>query len=560
MKIFGLILIGALGLLMLAQAAQPRILGKGNIKNFQTKTEDAERTTFLQGTNAVQLPNGLLEITEPRVQTFRGKTNTPEFLIESPLCYFDNATKAAFSSHALKARSVDGRFSISGVGFSWEPKSGRLSISNDVQSEFKRALLRVDATNKVSRGDTNRTIKIRSVTLDYTPEQALFTRDVEVLEPDGKMTSSVLKLDLSQGGQLSKIEAGGGVAIEYQKTKASGEGATYDVAEDLFTLTNNTTWSLGDRSGTSGFLLLRRARNELSARDHVRLSFPVTGLGLTNSAARAANDARLMVINSSSFDYTTNRAHFEGAVTALEGDAQLNSSKLDVNFSTNQTQISTASAFGDVRFSKGDRRASGERASYDLLRQKITLEGGERQTEWSIGDRRGSSDLLELRTVGDEFTATGRVKMDLPVRPGMIPALSLPNRAPLTNTVQKLHIEAGRFTRKGDQSIFEQKVTARTDQGTIAAESAILTTGVSNQVTRVLARDHVVVHQKDRVATGDLAEYDAQTGLLQLSGDPSISDPSATIRGERFILDMNSGGFRTQGKYRIELRRAEKGP
>lgn len=74
------------------------------------------------------------------------------------------------------------------------------------------------------------------------------------------------------------------------------------------------------------------------------------------------------------FDYRTRVLIYRGDVVAKQGDVQLTADTLTLDLSEGEkTELQTMVAEGNVRFSKGDRRATAGRAVYDQAKRLIVL-------------------------------------------------------------------------------------------------------------------------------------------------------------------------------------------
>ncbi len=111
------------------------------IKFPQHDRQTGRLKSLLFGSTAVQQPNGLVNVTEMRVETYTYLDNARvlEMIVESPACVFDFRTKTASSAGPMKAYRVDGSFTLEGVGFQWCQTNSQLSVSNQV-----RTLIRSD--------------------------------------------------------------------------------------------------------------------------------------------------------------------------------------------------------------------------------------------------------------------------------------------------------------------------------------------------------------------------------------------------------------------------------
>ena len=75
----------------------------------------------------------------------------------------------------------------------------------------------------------------------------------------------------------------------------------------------------------------------------------------------------------------------------------------------------------------------------------------------------------------------------------------------------------------------------------------------TNKVDRVEADEQVVFSQDGRTANGAKAVYTDQTGLVELTGQPTASMPEGTVtEAERLIWDRIHERFMAKGKFKSE--------
>lgn len=94
----------------------------------------------LSGLEASPLPDGLLEVTQLRVETFT-VAGKPEVLVSAPHCIYAPLDGAAHSPGKLELRTGDGKFRVEGEGFLWRQSDSLLIISNRVHTVIDMPLL-----------------------------------------------------------------------------------------------------------------------------------------------------------------------------------------------------------------------------------------------------------------------------------------------------------------------------------------------------------------------------------------------------------------------------------
>ena len=70
--------------------------------------------------------------------------------------------------------------------------------------------------------------------------------------------------------------------------------------------------------------------------------------------------------------------------------------------------------------------------------------------------------------------------------------------------------------------------------------------GGQQSIRRLEAKGGVVVTQKDQTATGDNASFDMRTNTVTLLGNVLVTQGQNVLRGDRLIVDLNSGISRVE--------------
>ena len=70
----------------------------------------------------------------------------------------------------------------------------------------------------------------------------------------------------------------------------------------------------------------------------------------------------------------------------------------------------------------------------------------------------------------------------------------------------------------------------------------------SLQIQRITANGGVTVTRSAEVATGDVAIYDFNRRVITMVGNASLKRGDDTLRGNRFVVDLNSGVSAAEGR------------
>jgi lipopolysaccharide export system protein LptA len=99
---------------------------------------------------------------------------------------------------------------------------------------------------------------------------------------------------------------------------------------------------------------------------------------------------------------------------------------------------------------------------------------------------------------------------------------------------------------QGDTTMRSKSLVVFYDQeakpaGTPTMTAATPGPGGASQINRLEARGGVIVTQKDQTATGDIALFDMKSNTVTLQGSVVVSQGQNVMRGERLVVDLNTG-------------------
>ena len=522
-----------------------------------TTVDQQGRRSVVKGMDATPQGNNTFLITQPKVTSFSA-TDEPEMFIDAERCLLDLRSNVAQSESKLSVRTADGRFSLQGSGWLWDPRSSYLQISNQVVAVVEKSAIETGLTNRLA-ASTNQPVRITSDFFQQEGDNASFIGSVHVQDGADTLRCSRLNLAFARQGGVQRIEAIQNVELVQAGTQVQSGHALYDLKENTLTITKNPRWNAGDREGSADKLVLDRASDSLIAEGDVYMKLPLTNVvtetraPAAESADAPANARQFIEIRSGHFLYqnaTSNApasAIYRENVRALHAQGAIKADELIAGFGTGD-RLTSLNARGHVEIESEGRRAFGETAHYDLANEKVSLLGN---PHWEMDTRTGKSDAVIFYPKTRELFALGSVEMRLPS--GSTNSL-LPGRIePATNLMMR--ITARSFSNQTNVSVFNDSVRIEDQRGTIDCDLLTIVTGASNQVQRIIAAGEVRISQKDLVATGARADYDTATGLVHLTGNPKLIGPDKTLTSDAFIIDRNENTFSvTPGNYRIEMK------
>lgn len=533
--------------------AQPTLSGKVS-GGFQapSSTDSDGRRHVIKGQEVEPRGNNLLELTEPRVTRYN-PDNSPDMFMESAKCFYQSKGGVAYSATNLMVRTADGRFSIEGVGWNWDLSGSLLTISNQVSALVKKAAL-AGATNSVG---TNM-IRITSQRFQQDGDAALFSGSVLVRDGEDMVRCDKLNIQFVKPGGAQKIDAVQNVEITQGDTRIRSGRASYDVNANVMRFSEQPSWVGNQREGSADLLILYRAEDRLSATGHVYMKLPLTNLVLAtgDNSATASPTNQFVEIRSENFDYKSARSNqianavYEGGVRALQGDSTLTCERLVAAFASSN-RLSRLHAERQVELLSEKTRVFGAVADYELESDKVTVQG---EPRWDMDGTKGRSGTLVFYPKSREMLATRNVELVLPGRSlaGMFSLPAQTNEASATNS--PLIITAQSLSRSTNVAVFEKEVLVADARGTIACALLTIHSGQTNQAERILAERQVVITQPDLVAYGERAEYQQETGLVNLTGEPELLARGKHLRADTFVIDRNRNTFSvSRGKFRIQL-------
>lgn len=552
------ILCCGLALALLPAAEPPNVTGKIT-GGFQAPVaRDPEgRRSVLKGSDARHLGNKIYEVTEPRVTTYRTE-DEKDLEIEAPRCTFDQTQGVASSETTLTLKSVDGRFALSGLGWSWTPARSVLVVSNQVSAQVRRAALTgAGATNRPAEAP----IQITSERLTYLGSLAIFSGQVRARDGAETLACGELTINLGEAGGIREIEARQAVHLVQPGVEVWSELARYQLATNILTVSEGARWKLGDREGSARTLTLNRTAGTTHAQGDVFMRFPVTQLAAATTNAVTDRPGAIEV-RSQTFEHVDRGgsnvvAIYRGQVRATHPSGQVACETLRVEFGPDGRELSRLVAEQQVEIVSGKSRAKGEKAVYELGPSKITLTG---EPQWELDGLHGRSDRVVLHPDAAELFALGRVEIVAPSGAsaswdGFAPATGPANAA---DTNSPARIYARSLAHGSKVSVFSEEVRLVDGRGELLTPLLTVFHGASNRIDRAVAERGVrILHGAD-VVTGERAVYTVATGQIELTGDPRLTRTNGTVRADKFLLDRQRNTFGVRGNFHIRVPAARK--
>jgi lipopolysaccharide export system protein LptA len=210
------------------------------------------------------------------------------------------------------------------------------------------------------------------------------------------------------------------------------------------------------------------------------------------------------------------RAVYSGRATAVRDRATLTCQRLEVQFDA-QREVKTITATGEVVVVDGDRRATGEAATWDNVTGVLVVTGhptvrqGTREVEGERVTFTAGVDRLEI--------AKARTRVQ-PLDGGVSGALAIDADTLVLEQQRNVATWAGhvRVTR-GATVLTAPEIIAHYDE--------------SGEVVRVQAKGGVEATEGDRWARGQRADFDVKRGVLVVTGAPEARQGNHQLKGSK---------------------------
>lgn len=132
----GIFVLGAAAFL---HAAQPLNIGKPinpKYTDYYDPPNELQKRAVVSGSEAETEGTNLVRLKKVHIETFQ-LTGEVDAIVDADDAVYDREAHAVSSPGAIQARTADGRFSVSGTGFSLTLTNKSLMISNNVRTVIR---------------------------------------------------------------------------------------------------------------------------------------------------------------------------------------------------------------------------------------------------------------------------------------------------------------------------------------------------------------------------------------------------------------------------------------
>ena len=567
-----------------------RLMGK--LKGFSITPEfypaphSSQMKSFLQGSEAEPLPGGKVRVTDARLKTFR-EDGVGELQVNAPACEYETGKKLLTSPGPLDARSIDGRFAMSGVGFAWEQATSRLFISNEVHTVIHTEALGEEGL--ANKPQTNRThsvdvpsfdVKARRFLYEAATGQGTYSDAVKVTGTNLAIAAGEFRFKLPMNERrLKTINAEKDVTLEYSGIQARGQAADYDTDTGVLRVQGEPSWSFDTRQGRARELVIERTNKTFRANGDAWLRMEGQSLGnyeflpsgATNSGGVQTTNKHLEV-HSDRYEFHTNYAVFHQKVRVeqfanQQAQGYLTCARMDAFFSGTNS-LDAILAHNGVIIAQGENEFTAGEAVYGGTNGLLTLT---ETPAWQSGERSGKGDRIEVNTGSEEMLVRGKAEMRFPAGEMGDIAMLRPSMARTNKPAVKPEAERNRMAVITSESYRLSKASAdfsgtvRIDHPQMEMECGTLRVALpqrGKKVDSIVAEETVrfqFANDEGKTLKGraNKAVYSytitpsGTNDVLELIGYPVLEDGEGSIfRDEdRLVFDVGKGTLLSTGKY-----------
>lgn len=100
----------------------------------------------------------------------------------------------------------------------------------------------------------------------------------------------------------------------------------------------------------------------------------------------------------------------------------------------------------------------------------------------------------------------------------------------------------------GRKAVFAGNVRVNDERLQLHADKMTVEFAEGDNLRKIIAEGNVQIKHDESVAKGKIAVYDYESGMIELSGDPTLVQAQTRISGAQSVIyERSKGKFRTQG-------------
>lgn len=225
------------------------------------------------------------------------------------------------------------------------------------------------------------------------------------------------------------------------------------------------------------------------------------------------------------------RAIYTGHARAVRDTTTLTCERLIVEYGADR-EVSRILARGNVEAVDGERWGRGDEADYDNQTGTLVMRGKPQARQ---GKREVFGELVTFVT-GTDRVVVEKAKTRVEDEKGLARDGGVPSGP------QRVTIDADRLVldERKNLAVWTGHVVARRGETTITAPELTALYDEEGTITKVQARGGVEATERDRWAKGQRGDYDVQTGVLVVTGQPQARQGTSRLKGTKVTFFSGS--------------------
>lgn len=218
------------------------------------------------------------------------------------------------------------------------------------------------------------------------------------------------------------------------------------------------------------------------------------------------------------------RAIYTGHAKAIRDTTTLTCEKITVEYGADR-EVSRVLAMGNVEAVDADRWGRGDEADYDNKTGTLVLRGSPRARQ---GKREVEGQLVTF------VTGTDRIVVEK-ARTRVTDEKGLTRDGGVGGGPQRVTIDADQLVLddRRNLAVWKGHVVARRGETTLTAPELTAISDEQGTITKVQARGGVEAVERDRWAKGQRGDYDVESGVLVVTGNPQARQGTNRMKGTK---------------------------
>ncbi len=384
-----------------------------------------------------------------------------QFIAQAPECQINPNKQTAFSPGHIDIFTPTTNLYIKGEGFYFEQAKRLLVISNNIETDIVKGLLKATALAPSKPSGTNQVLKIFSehFQLDYETRIVHYTVNVHVVDQQTDITCDHLSAQLNTNGVIDWILAEKNVVINMTGRGQTTSERAYDTVtngSEVIELTGQPYWHDGEQEAKADKFTYDKSKNFLTGVGHVQTKFPNHGTNAASGFSEMFADFATMQMPPDHGPVQSMLAEGNVVITNHADQSVAMGQKAQYAHDTDTFELT-----GDPSWSDKQMEVHGQLLSMVQSKKAYSAHGGAK---------------LKIKLAGKEKGSRGFIS---------------------TSTNQWLYVTSHLLDYRNGLAAFDNEVEAKlyegeTLQGTLRCELLTVRFAASNQIEKIVA--HQAVH------------------------------------------------------------------